>query len=133
MGEVALEFVVGRDQVEHGLGSVEGWARERKGLGVREVSLLALKRRLEEIIGQLAGIGGGRPLGFGPQRVLSLPDGIARVLAEHLGLVEVESRPAAPREAGKLTAGDICPECGQATFVYEEGCKKCYGCGFNEC
>ena len=39
--------------------------------------------------------------------------------------------PAAP--AAKLVAGDICPECGQATFVYEEGCKKCYGCGFNEC
>ena len=96
-------------------------------------SPLSPKRRLEEIIGQLAGIGGGRPLGFGPQRVLSLPDGIARVLAEHLGLVEVESRPAAPREAGKLTAGDICPECGQATFVYEEGCKKCLSCGFNEC
>ena len=70
---------------------------------------------------------------FGPQRVLSLPDGIARVLAEHLGQVRVEDAepPAAP--AAKLVAGDICPECGQATFVYEEGCKKCYGCGFNEC
>jgi ribonucleoside-diphosphate reductase alpha chain len=64
--------------------------------------------------------------------VLSLPDGIARVLAEHLGHVKVEAEaPATP--AVKLVAGDMCPECGQATFVYEEGCKKCYGCGFNEC
>ncbi|HEV8673824.1 MAG TPA: hypothetical protein VGX21_07255, partial [Methylomirabilota bacterium] len=94
------------------------------------------KRRLEEIIGQLSGIGGGRPLGFGPQRVLSLPDGIARVLAEHVGQPGGEAAPAAAVPAVKATkaiAGDICPECGQATFVYEEGCKKCYGCGFNEC
>ena len=71
--------------------------------------------------------------GSAPQRVLSLPDGIARVLAEHLGQARVEEAepPAAP--AAKLVAGDLCPECGQATFVYEEGCKKCYGCGFNEC
>jgi ribonucleoside-diphosphate reductase alpha chain len=100
-------------------------------LTLRMPSPLSPKRRLEEIITQLSGIGGGRPLGFGPQRVLSLPDGIARVLAEHLGQVKPEAEPAAL--AAKLTAGDICPECGQATFVYEEGCKKCYGCGFNEC
>ena len=29
--------------------------------------------------------------------------------------------------------GDLCKECGQATFVYEEGCKQCLSCGFNEC
>jgi ribonucleoside-diphosphate reductase alpha chain len=103
-------------------------------LALRMPSPLSTKRRLEEIVTQLSGIGGGRPLGFGPQRVLSLPDGIARVLAEHLGQPRTEEKepPAAPATA-KLVAGDICPECGQATFVYEEGCKKCYGCGFNEC
>ncbi len=106
-------------------------------LALRLPSPLSPRRRLEEIVAQLAGIGGGRPLGFGPQRVLSLPDGIARVLAEHLGVApsEVAPAPGSGKHApeGKLTAGDICPECGQATFVYEEGCKKCYGCGFNEC
>jgi ribonucleoside-diphosphate reductase alpha chain len=106
-------------------------------LALRLPSPLSPRRRLEEIVGQLSGIGGGRPLGFGPRRVLSLPDGIARVLAEHLGAASGEP-PAGPDPGtrgaeGKLTAGDICPECGQATFVYEEGCKKCYGCGFNEC
>ena len=54
-------------------------------LTLRMPSPLSTKRRLEEVVAQLSGIGGGRPLGFGPQRVLSLPDGIARVLAEHLG------------------------------------------------
>ena len=28
---------------------------------------------------------------------------------------------------------DICPKCGSASFVYEEGCKKCYSCGNSEC
>jgi ribonucleoside-diphosphate reductase alpha chain len=102
-------------------------------LALRMPSPLSTKRRLEEIVAQLTGIGGGRPLGFGPQRVLSLPDGIARVLAEHLGQVRVEEAEPPATPAAKLVAGDICPECGQATFVYEEGCKKCYGCGFNEC
>jgi len=29
--------------------------------------------------------------------------------------------------------GDLCPECGQAAVVNEEGCRKCYACGFSEC
>ena len=29
--------------------------------------------------------------------------------------------------------GDICPECGQATVINEEGCRKCYSCGYSEC
>ena len=41
--------------------------------------------RLTEVVNQLSGIGGGRPMGFGPNRILSLPDGVARVLAEYLG------------------------------------------------
>ncbi len=28
---------------------------------------------------------------------------------------------------------DICPECGAATFVMEEGCSKCYSCGYSKC
>lgn len=28
---------------------------------------------------------------------------------------------------------DICPECGSGSFAYEEGCKKCYACGYSEC
>lgn len=30
-------------------------------------------------------------------------------------------------------AGDFCPSCGQAKLVYEEGCKKCYACGYSAC
>ncbi|MGN6810221.1 MAG: TSCPD domain-containing protein, partial [Thermomicrobiales bacterium] len=32
----------------------------------------------------------------------------------------------------KMT-GNLCPECGSSTLVYEEGCKKCLSCGHSEC
>ena len=70
-------------------------------LALRMPSPLSTKRRLEEVVAQLSGIGGGRPLGFGPQRVLSLPDGIARVLAEHLGQAKVEEVGAAGGARGQ--------------------------------
>jgi ribonucleoside-diphosphate reductase alpha chain len=28
---------------------------------------------------------------------------------------------------------DICSECGEAAMIYEEGCNKCYNCGFSKC
>jgi len=28
---------------------------------------------------------------------------------------------------------DLCPDCGDAALIYEEGCKKCYSCGFSKC
>jgi ribonucleoside-diphosphate reductase alpha chain len=51
---------------------------------LRLASPLAARERLKEIYRQLAGIGGGRSLGFGPNRVRSLPDGVAQALAEYL-------------------------------------------------
>ena len=99
---------------------------------LRLPSPFSAQRRLEEIISQLSRIGGGQPTGFGPAKILSLPDAIARTLAEHIG----ELKPAPPSASitnGKKTIGDLCRECGQATFIYEEGCKKCLSCGYNEC
>lgn len=94
--------------------------------------------RLDEVVDQLAGIGGGRPLGFGPNRVLSLPDGIARVLAEYLGhhtSTGESDAHARVLEARQLAfkLGDLCPDCGQASLIEEEGCRKCYSCGYSEC
>src|SRR2546427_738365 len=99
---------------------------------LRLPSPLSAQRRLEEVISQLSRIGGGQPTGFWPAKILSLPDALARTLAEHTG----EIKPAAPALASseaKKQIGDLCKECGQATFIYEEGCKKCLSCGFNEC
>jgi ribonucleoside-diphosphate reductase alpha chain len=108
--------------------------------------------RLKEIVNQLSGIGGGRSLGFGPKRVRSLPDGVAQALSEYLEIGEPKEELQAsetqfknngfrttsdaadsPGDQAFLKIGDLCPECGQAAVVNEEGCRKCYACGFSEC
>lgn len=122
---------------------------------LRLASPVAPRERLKEIWRQLSGIGGGRSLGFGPNRVRSLPDGVAQLLAEYLeeteGDVEEsiseatlpaqqngdrqrkEAALAAQPEQMTLRVGDLCPECGHASVVNEEGCRKCYSCGYSEC
>ncbi|MEJ7727797.1 MAG: vitamin B12-dependent ribonucleotide reductase [Polyangiaceae bacterium] len=90
-------------------------------LALRVPSPVSGRARLGEIVEQLSGIGGARPLGFGSERVLSLPDGVARALARHLG--------SEPTRSG----GDICPDCGAGALAREEGCTKCHACGFSEC
>ena len=100
-------------------------------LTLRLPSPLSAQRRLEEVISQLSRIGGAQPMGFGKSKILSLPDALARTLAEHVGQVKTPAVSAAAPKDRRI--GDLCKECGQATFVYEEGCKKCLSCGFNEC
>jgi len=102
-------------------------------LALRLPSPLSPTERLQEIVDQLGGIGGGRPMGFGARRVRSLPDGIAQALAEDLGQVRVEPKEADVKQMQLFQVGDLCPECGQASFVNEEGCRKCYACGYSEC
>ncbi|MDX1664221.1 MAG: adenosylcobalamin-dependent ribonucleoside-diphosphate reductase [Candidatus Promineifilaceae bacterium] len=92
------------------------------------------RERLKEVISQLEGIGGGRPLGFGAKRVLSLPDGVAQVLQafmnENVPDEKVNGHQAQQRP---MLIGDLCPDCGEAAVVNEEGCRKCYACGYSEC
>lgn len=107
--------------------------------------------RAKDLIDQLQGIGGGSSVGFGPNKVRSLPDAIAKAISMHFGLLnnhaadsvkeENEPKDAVKPEPMQLTLGanqvarkkDLCPSCGNATLVYEEGCKKCHGCGYSEC
>ncbi len=105
--------------------------------------------RMREVARQLMGIGGGRSLGFGPNRVRSLPDGIGQVLDHYLrekdGIapapVEEKSNgngghtieKEAAENVPPMRIGDLCPECGEAAVVNEEGCRKCYACGYSEC
>ena len=65
-------------------------------------------------------------MGFGARRVRSLPDGIAQALGEDLGQARVEQKEADVKQMQLFKVGDLCPECGQASFVNEEGCRKCY-------
>ncbi|MGV8050641.1 MAG: adenosylcobalamin-dependent ribonucleoside-diphosphate reductase [Anaerolineaceae bacterium] len=111
---------------------------------LRIASPIEPRERLKVVMEQLAGIGGGRSLGFGPNRVRSLPDGIAKALDEYLYQQhwerEIEIKPdlAGQLSIPELTGrshpiGELCPECGQATLINEEGCRKCYTCGHSEC
>lgn len=112
--------------------------------------------RAKEISEQLSGIGGRRSVGFGPNKVLSLPDAVAYALATHFNfkvngksnhqidsVVDVKEGSAKNGHSDESTqslfaqkanvAGDICPSCGASALVYEEGCSKCYVCGHSEC
>ena len=116
--------------------------------------------RAREIMEQLRGIGGGRSIGFGKNRIRSLPDAVAKALSLHFGFGSEEisesfhlastlpgsddqqaanistSEAVSPNHilaSQEERTGDICPKCGEATLVYEEGCKKCYSCGHSEC
>jgi ribonucleoside-diphosphate reductase alpha chain len=104
------------------------------------------RQRLEDMYQQYAGIGGRRPTGFGPNRVRSLPDGIAQALQEYLENTDWKVEEVSAEEIEELEAiaefrqpeswleiGDLCPECGHAALVNEEGCRKCYSCGYSEC
>lgn len=104
-------------------------------LALRMPSPLSAQERLTEIINQLSGIGGRRPLGFGPNRVRSLPDAIAQVLARHIAVIESERPPEqlALPIAIPHSKADLCPDCGEGTYVAMEGCRKCLNCGFSEC
>jgi ribonucleoside-diphosphate reductase alpha chain len=119
---------------------------------LRLASPVSPRSRLKEVWRQLIGIGSGRPLGFGPNRVRSLPDGVAQALATYFEETEVNKEAETEDEnringhqMGErkdddhggdqpfLRIGDLCPECGQAAVINEEGCRKCYACGFSEC
>lgn len=190
--------------------------------------------RVKEIAIQLAGIGGRRSVGFGPNKILSLPDAVAMALSNHFGFKvngfvnsvngdnthedkskdgingngnvslkegsisangnfkiiedsfkvngaaidaagatmsaqfpasqapsksgDDHTAASAPSTAAPLTSsylkeryrnlkqlsfdsieldsklsGDICPSCGAGSFFYQEGCAKCYSCGYSEC
>src|SRR2546429_9958478 len=94
-------------------------------LTLRLPSPLSAQRRLEEVISQLSRIGGGQPTGFGPAKILSLPDALARTLAEHIGQVKPLAEPPVARGGGRKQIGDLCKGGGQGTFIFEEGWQKC--------
>lgn len=106
-------------------------------LVLRMPASLPPSERLRWVMDEMAGIGGGRPLGFGANRVRSLPDGVAQVLAEHLSDLPATTPELQAEQLALPIAqrpiGDICPECGEASFLNVEGCRKCHVCGYSEC
>ncbi len=158
---------------------------------LRIKSPLTPLERIEEIVNQLKGIGGATSLGFGPDKVLSLPDAVGKVLEEHYLKGERPVPPWISRNSRKNGSGangangtngangangtngtngngvstdafgadgggghfasdwraalenrsnsslgsvaDICPSCGQSSFIRADGCENCLSCGYSRC
>jgi ribonucleoside-diphosphate reductase alpha chain len=113
-------------------------------LVLRLPSPMTREERLREVIDQLEHIGGSRFSGFGPERVRSMPDGIARVLSRWLETV-ISTEPTLGLQPGEDTVsrngrlhsaaitGDFCPRCRQASLITQQGCLRCTDCGYKEC
>jgi ribonucleoside-diphosphate reductase alpha chain len=109
----------------------EGFGRFAS-LYLRTPSSLSRYQLVQEAVMQLKGIGGSRSVGFGQKRISSLPDAIARAMEEHW--LE-PNQPVNASEGGNTTvylSGNLCPKCG-VNMAREEGCQKCYSCGYSEC
>jgi ribonucleoside-diphosphate reductase alpha chain len=113
---------------------------------LRMASQVSPVERVSEIVKQITGIGGARSYGFGKRRVLSLPDAVGQALAEnYLGVSYGNEEDGQGAEMGvsqtgskkgatpALASADLCPSCGDAAFVREEGCQSCHACGYSEC
>lgn len=105
------------------------------------------------LIKHLKGIGGSGAVGFGPNRVESIADAVAKALEMHMD-GENPDNSIAVTEDFKLNKHnehegidsklkldgdsipdglDLCPTCGSASLVNEEGCKHCITCGYTRC
>jgi ribonucleoside-diphosphate reductase alpha chain len=107
---------------------------------------------LETALKQLEGIGSSMTVPTRDGRIMSLADGLARALRRYLAakkehgleallLGRVPSQELAetslePRQSGSTRQSEQyklkCPGCA-GTLAFEEGCVKCYGCGFSQC
>jgi ribonucleoside-diphosphate reductase alpha chain len=113
--------------------------------------------RLRLIREQLEGIGGGDPYGFGPNKVKSIADAIAKAIGWHLDAKRQAAAgetgepetltvpagaavPAAERQGDTALApiaggsnGNLCPQCHQYSLITDQGCTKCRECSYKEC
>lgn len=104
---------------------------------------IALRSGVEpqEIADQLMGIGGSRSIGFGPNRVRSVPDAMGQFIDEYVNHIrkpedESEDELHPRQDELPLLPGkkfSLCPSCGTWNLVHVEGCLKCLACGYSEC
>jgi ribonucleoside-diphosphate reductase alpha chain len=87
---------------------------------------------------------------MGKNKIKSMPDAVAKAIEDILvqqastrqpSTVEVpkEERanhdvtpPVLVKDERRVTM-DICPKCGEAAFISEEGCQHCVSCGHSRC
>jgi ribonucleoside-diphosphate reductase alpha chain len=108
-----------------------------------------------ELVRHFSGIGGSSSVGFGAQRITSVPDAIAKALIEHSETFPMrkaafqewasgqetvslhEEKKQSVREVPQLRtftlAKDLCPNCHQLSLVHTGGCYECEACGYSKC
>jgi ribonucleoside-diphosphate reductase alpha chain len=113
--------------------------------------------KVELLIKHLKGIGGTGAIGFGPNRVESIADAVAKALETHVQNGPYGDHDPAPVAAtvaqetahvhgtadgshggyshgsAPATSRDLCPSCGSASLINIEGCKTCSNCGYSKC
>ncbi|MNO54238.1 Ribonucleoside-diphosphate reductase NrdZ [compost metagenome] len=111
-------------------------------------------QKAELLIKHLKGIGGSGAIGFGPNRVESIADAVAKALETHIHNNQYDDHDPAPVAAtvahhddhvgadshaahghgsAAATSRDLCPSCGSASLINIEGCKTCSNCGYSKC
>ncbi|MCL6444348.1 MAG: adenosylcobalamin-dependent ribonucleoside-diphosphate reductase, partial [Alicyclobacillus sp.] len=109
-----------------------------------------------ELVKHFSGIGGSNSVGFGEQRITSVPDAIAKSLIEHSETFPMRKTAFQEWSCGQETATadkaassdgaverptlraytiakDLCPNCHQHSLVRTGGCYECEACGYSKC
>jgi len=77
---------------------------------------------IQEVIHTLKGIQGRDISWDNGQQLLSVPDAVAKALASLSGTT-LEAEPELKH----------CPDCGDTSIIYENGCFRCTSCGYSKC
>lgn len=115
---------------------------------LRMNSNVPASERLNLATDQLRGIATSRSVGFGPNRVRSVPDGIGKCLGDLLNTVNTmnlgstnslephsteKSNGKANGKNGKSSHLETCPSCGMISAAHVDSCFKCFSCGYALC
>ena len=87
---------------------------------------------------QLRGINSDKPVYHHNRLIRSAPDALAWVLDEVSEKVSAVSEATQEQfqddvETVLEPKGEVCPDCGIPGLAFEEGCMKCYSCGYSAC
>ena len=128
----------------------DGMAIALTGMLSPRIANLSEEEKVDWIIKKFKGITGQNSVGFGPNAVTSLPDAIAKAFMKmsyteesiEVATEEVAQEPNQKQETvhdklNNTDSVDICPACGEFTFVKQDGCTTCLpdigGCGHSKC
>ncbi|WP_178023049.1 LAGLIDADG family homing endonuclease [uncultured Paenibacillus sp.] len=110
----------------------DGLAIALTGMLSPRIANLPQAQKIDWLTKKFRGISGATSVGFGPNRVESLPDAIAKVFTSAEVSEEYDTVPHT-----SVTSTDLCPNCGKSTFVRQDGCYTCMpdlgGCGHSKC